>query len=61
MKLKDMNIGFLTIFTITELKETDKINNAQISYFYNGVIQFFSTIAKKLFGKTMSYNVVRNS
>ena len=27
MKLKDMNIGFSTISTITKLKETDQINN----------------------------------
>ena len=44
MKLKDMNIRFSTISTITKLKETDQIKNAQISSFYNGVIQFASTI-----------------
>ena len=52
MKLNDMNIGFSTISTITELKETDQINIAQKSSFYNGVIQFVSTIAKKLFDKS---------
>ena len=51
MKLKDMTIGFSIISTITKLKETDQINNAQISSFYNGVIQFVSTIAKKLLTK----------
>ena len=38
MKLKDMNIGFSTISTITKVKETHQINNTQISSFYNGVI-----------------------
>ena len=52
MKLKDMNIGFSTISTITQLKETDQINNAQISSFYNGVIQFVSAIAKIFFDKS---------
>ena len=57
-----MNIGFSTISTIIKLKETDQINNAQISSFYNGVTQFVSTFAKNLFNKSpMSYNVVRNS
>ena len=41
-----MNIGFSTISTIIKLKETDQINNAQISSFYNGVTQFVSTFAK---------------
>ena len=36
--LKDMNIGFSTISTITKVKETHQINNTQISSFYNGVI-----------------------
>ena len=49
MKLKDMNIGFSTLSTVTKLKETDQINNAQIWSFYNGVIQFVSTIARKLY------------
>ena len=58
MKLRDMNIGSL----ITKLKETDQINNAQISSFYSGITQFVSTIAKKLFDiSPVSYNVVRNS
>ena len=62
MKLKDINIGFSTISTITKLTETDQINNAQISSFYNGVIQFVSTITKKLVDKSqMSCSVVRNS
>ena len=39
MKLKDMFVGFSTISTITKLKGTDQINNAQISSFCNGVIQ----------------------
>ena len=49
MKLKDMNIGFSTLSTVAKLKETDQINNAQIWSFYNGVIQFVSTIARKLY------------
>ena len=57
-----MNNRFSIISTITKLKGRNQINNAQISSFYNGVIQFVSTIAKKLFDKSpMFYNVVRNS
>ena len=52
IKLKDMNVAFSTISTITKLKETDQINNAQISSFYNGVIQFVSAIAKIFFDKS---------
>ena len=60
MKLKDMNIGFSTISTIMKLKETDQINNAQISSFHSCVIQFVSTIAK-LFDKSPLFYNVRNS
>ena len=44
MKLKDMNIGFSTISKITKLEETDQINNAQISSFYNGVFNSFQLL-----------------
>ena len=33
MKLKDMSIGFVTLSTITKLRETDHISNNQISFF----------------------------
>ena len=42
-----MNIGFSTISTQLPSSEKHQINNAQISSFYSGVIQFVSTIAKK--------------
>ena len=62
MKLKDMSIGFATLFSITKLRENEKISKNQISSFFNNVITFVTTIAKKLFEKsTMSHNVVRNS
>ena len=62
MKLKDMNIGFPTLSTVTKLRETDQISKNQISSFFNKVINFVTTIAKKLFEKSsMSHNVVRNS
>ena len=61
MKLKDMSIGFATS-TITKFRETDQISRNQISSFFNNVINFVTTIAKKLFEKSpMSHNVVRNS
>ena len=53
MKLKDMIIVFSTISTITKLKETDQIKNAQISSFYNGVIHFVSAIAKNFVSKNL--------
>ena len=58
-----MNIGFSTISTQLPSSEKHQINNAQISSFYSGVIQFVSTIAKKkkLEKIPMSFNVVRNS
>ena len=46
MKLKDMNIGFSIISTIMKLKETDQINNAEISSFYDGFIQSFQLLQK---------------
>ena len=38
---------FNHIYALTKLRETDQINNAQISSFYSGVTQFVSTVAKK--------------
>ena len=53
MKLKDMNIGFSTISTIMKLKETDQINNAQISFFlqscYSTVIIYSFQLFQKSF------------
>ena len=51
MKLKAMSIGFATLSTITKLRETDQISKNQISSFFNNVIKFATTSAKKLFEK----------
>ena len=59
MKLKDMNIRFSTISTITKLKETDQINNAEISSFYNSVIQLISTIVKTFLTKAQCLTVLQ--
>ena len=61
MKLKDMNIGFSTISTITKLKETsDKQCSGFIFLQWCYLIHF--SYCEKLFDKSpVSYNVVRNS
>ena len=62
MKLKDTSIGFATLSTITKIRETDQISKNYISSFFNNVIKFVTTIAKKIFEKSpLSHNVVRNS
>ena len=44
-----MNIGFSTISTITQLKETDQINNAQISSFRMVLFNLLQLLQKKAF------------
>ena len=46
-----MNIGFSTISTITQLKETDQINNAQISSFRMVLFNLLQLLQKKAFRK----------